>query len=51
MVAWDPIRSKLSPGDLICALIICCFFRQCPPYKVDTTFETTDCELLLGVRR
>ena len=30
MVAWDPVRSKLSPGNLICALIICCFFRQHP---------------------
>ena len=48
MVSWDPIRSKLSPGDLICALVICCFFRQRPLYKVDTTFATTDCELLIG---
>ena len=48
MVHWDPVRAKLSPGNLICALIICCFFRQHPLYKVGLVFEVTDCELLVG---
>lgn len=47
-VDWDPVRCKLSPGELICALVICFFFRQRPLYKVGDLFETTDCELLVG---
>ena len=27
-VPWDRQRCKLSPGELICALIIGCFLRQ-----------------------
>lgn len=48
MVPWDPLRCKLSPGDLIVALVICCFLRQRPLYKVWMAFEVTDCELLVG---
>lgn len=48
MVDWDPVRSKLSPGELIVALLICCFLRQRPLYKVYLAFEETDCELLVG---
>jgi hypothetical protein len=48
MVPWDAQRCKLSPGELITALIICCFLRQRPLYKVFLAFEETDCELLVG---
>ena len=48
MVTWDPQRCKLSPGELIVALVIACFLRQRPLYKVFLSFETTDCELLMG---
>ena len=45
---WDAARCKLSPGELICALIIACFLRQRPLYRLFVAFETTDCELLIG---
>lgn len=48
MTNWDALRCKLSPGELICALVICCFLRQRPLYRVFVAFETTDCELLVG---
>jgi hypothetical protein len=48
MVPWDAQRCKLSPGELITVLIICCFLRQRPLYKVFLAFEETDCELLVG---
>lgn len=48
MVPWDPLRCKLSPGELFVALIICCFLRQRPLYRVFLAFEETECELLVG---
>ena len=45
---WDRHRCKLSPGEPICALIISCFLRQRPLYRVFLSFLTTDCEVLLG---
>jgi len=48
MAPWDRLRCKLSPGELICALVICCFLRQRPLYRIFLALETTDCELLVG---
>ncbi len=48
MAPWDRLRFKLSPGELICALVTCCFLRQRPLYRVFLALETTDCELLVG---
>ncbi len=45
---WDDRRCKLSPGRRILALILCCFLRQRPLYRVSQGLELTDCELLLG---
>ena len=47
-VAWDPARSKLSPGERILALILCRFMRQRPLYRVHESFRRTDIALLLG---
>ena len=47
-VPWDRQRCKLSPGERICALIISCFLRQRPLYRVFLSFLTTDCGVLLG---
>jgi transposase len=48
MLAWDDRRCKLSPGTRILALILSCFLRQRPLYRVGQGFHLTDCELLLG---
>lgn len=48
MAPWDRLRCKLSPGELICTLVVCCFLRQRPLYRVFLALETTDCELLVG---
>jgi hypothetical protein len=45
---WDRRRCKLSPGERIQALIISCFLRPRPLYRVGLSFLTTDCEVLLG---
>lgn len=42
------MRSKLSPGELIASLVIWCFLRQRPLYKVCQSFEATDGELMVG---
>lgn len=47
-VAWDPIRSKLSPGERILALILNILTSRQPLYKVWFSFYSTDVELLLG---
>jgi len=47
-VAWDPVRSKLSPGELILALVLNLLTSRQPLYKVWLDFHETDIELLLG---
>jgi transposase len=48
MVAWDPSRARLSPGERILALVLAMFMRQRPLYRVHESFRRTDVELLLG---
>lgn len=45
---WDRQRCKLSPGERVRALVIGCFMRQRPLYRVHELFLATDCELVLG---
>lgn len=45
---WDPLRSKLSPGERILALILSMFMRQRPLYRVHESFRRADVQLLLG---
>ena len=47
-LSWDSARCKLSPGERILALIVACFLRQRPLYRVCLSLLTTDTELLVG---
>lgn len=41
-VAWDPVRSKLSPGELILALVLNLLTSRQPLYKVWLDFHESD---------
>lgn len=47
-VVWDRERCKLSPGERITALVINMLTSQRPLYRVEESFEVSDCALLFG---
>jgi transposase len=48
MVAWDPERCRLSPGERILALVLNLLTDRQPLYQVTDAFRLTDVPLLLG---
>lgn len=48
MVAWDPERCHLSPGERILALVLNLLTDRQPLYQVTDAFRLTDVPLLLG---
>ncbi len=47
-VVWDRERCKLSPGERITVLVVNMLTTQNPLYRVEESFEVSDCELLFG---
>ncbi|EQD32133.1 transposase (IS4 family protein) [mine drainage metagenome] len=47
-VVWDRERCKLSPGERITVLVVNMLTTQNPLYRVEESFELSDCELLFG---
>lgn len=45
---WDEVRWKISPGELLAAVIIYMFCKRHALYKVEKFFELQDLELLFG---
>ena len=48
VVAWDPERCRLSPGERILALVLNLLTGRPPLYQVTDAFRLTDVPLLLG---
>ncbi len=48
MVAWDPERCRLSPGERVLALVLNLLTDRQPLYQVTDAFRLTDVPLLLG---
>jgi hypothetical protein len=48
LVAWDPSRCHLSPGERILALVLNLLTDHQPLYQVMDAFRLTDVPLLLG---
>lgn len=47
-VDWDRERCKLSPGERVTALVVNMLTSQRPLYRVEESFEISDCALLFG---
>ena len=47
-VVWDRERCKLSPGERVTALVVNMLTTQRPLYRVEESFEISDCALLFG---
>lgn len=47
-VRWDETQWKLSPGELIAAMLISCFCRRQALYKLEKFYQYQDLELLFG---
>ena len=47
-VRWDETQWKLSPGELIAAILISCFCRRQAMYKLEKFYQYQDLELLFG---
>jgi transposase len=47
-VRWDETQWKLSPGELIAAMLISCFCRRQAMYKLEKFYQYQDLELLFG---
>jgi transposase len=48
IVSWDEAQWKLSPGELIAAMLISCFCRRQALYKLEKFYQYQDLELLFG---
>ena len=51
MVTWDPVRTKVSPGERIFAMVLDILMGHSPLYRVEDRLSSTDVPLLLGEGR
>lgn len=47
-VTWDPVRSEMSPGEAIKAMLINLLVRREPLYRIETFYADMDIEQLFG---
>ena len=51
MLTWDQIRTKVSPGERIFAMVLDILLGHSPLYRVEDRLASTDVPLLLGEGR
>ncbi len=51
MLTWDPVRTKVSPGERFFAMVLDILMGHSPLYRVEDRLASTDVPLLLGEER